>query len=193
MSSIDATGGASGVAATTYATRAHRGHRVSSGGGATDGSRPDRGARLDQALESQGITGSALTDLRSKIDDAVKQAKANGGDGSTDGREAVKSAVDQVLKDNGVDVEKFQAALRPTRGGGPGGPPTAKGSDGDGDGDNDGDGASALTKTLQSKGVDPEQFYQSLSKAISDSDGNSVDLTSVFSQFQLGSSVDTVA
>ena len=192
MSSIDATGGASGAAANTYASRAHRTHRVSGGSGANDGARADRGARLDQALESQGITGSALTDLRAKIDDAVKQAKANGGDGSTDGREAVKSAVDQVLKDNGVDVEKFQAALRPTRGGGPGGPPPPKDSDG-GDADKDGDGASALTKTLQSKGVDPQQFYQSLSKAISESDGNGVDLTSVFSQFQLGSSVDTVA
>ncbi|HEY7032601.1 MAG TPA: hypothetical protein VH482_14765 [Thermomicrobiales bacterium] len=188
MSTIDATGGASGVSSATYATRARRGHHVSGGGGPDEGSRPGPGARLDQALESQGITGTALTDLRSKIDDAVKQAKANG-DGSTDGREAVKSAIDQVLKENGVDVDKFQAAMRPSHGGGPGGPFPSNGSDGDG---ND-DGAGALTKTLQSKGVDPQQFYQALSKAIAESDGNGVDLTSVFSQFQLGSSVDTVA
>jgi len=199
MSSIDATGASSsGIAPTSSAWRGHRGHRVRGSSDGDNAQRPDGGGRLDQALESQGITGSALSDLRSKIEDAVKTARA-GSDGSTDGRAAVKSAVDQVLKDAGVDVDKLHAAMRPPgKGGGS--------SDGDGDdaggtggtataqnADASGAAAASLSKALQSKGIDPGQFFQSLNQAVDNSNGKDVDFTSVFAQFGTGSSVDTMA
>jgi hypothetical protein len=199
MSSIDATGASpSGIAQASSAWRSHRGHRARGSSDADGGRRPDGGGRLDQALESQGITGSALSDLRSKIEDAVKTARASA-DGSTDGRAAVKSAVDQVLKDAGVDVDKLHAAMRP---------PGKAGGDGDGDGDDGrpggatgaqgGDSSSAaaaasLSKALQSKGIDPGQFFQSLNQAVDNSNGKDVDFSSVFAQFGMGSSVDTMA
>jgi hypothetical protein len=196
MSSIDATGGASssGIAQAASAWKSHRSHRARGGSDADHGQRPDGAGRLDQALESQGITGAALSDLRSKIEDAVKTAKASA-DGSTDGRAVVKSAVDQVLKDAGVDVDKLHAAMRPPGhgegdgdDGGPGGATSTQGRD-----SSSAAAAASLSKALQSKGIDPGQFFQSLNQAVDNSNGKDVDFSSVFAQFGTGSSVDTMA
>jgi len=62
------------------------------------------------SLEAQGIDGTSLSDLRSKIESAVTTAKQNS-DGSTDDRESVRSAIDGVLKEAGVDLDKFDELL----------------------------------------------------------------------------------
>ncbi|HWB18974.1 MAG TPA: Clp protease N-terminal domain-containing protein [Phycisphaerales bacterium] len=63
-------------------------------------------ARFQSALESAGVDSSKIPDIMQQIDDAASKVRSSGGD-----RNAVKSAIDGVLNDNGVDVQAFRKAL----------------------------------------------------------------------------------
>jgi hypothetical protein len=80
-------------------THAHHGHR---GPG---------GAQFKQAFtnaaESAGLDASKANDVQNQIDEALKNAKANGAS-----RDSVQSTIDNILKNNGVDVDKFHEALK---------------------------------------------------------------------------------
>ena len=65
---------------------------------------------FEAAAKAAGVDSSKVPDLLSQIQDAIKSA-TTGADG-TDPRAAVRTAVDGVLKQNGVDPAKFQSALK---------------------------------------------------------------------------------
>ena len=184
--SSSATSGTSASSATDSLTGASGGvHRHHHGGGHRKG--------IDSALEDQGVSGSKLSDLRTKIQNAVTSAKSSGQD--------VKSAVDGVLKDDGIDLDKFQQDL------GAGGSGASAGT-ASADATSTSDATSALTASstpststsasidsvLEQSGIDPSTFKQSLLSFLdSANSGGSTDTSSLFSGAQAGSQVDVLA
>jgi len=163
----------------------------------------------DTELESQGFSGTALSDLRAKIESAAETAKSSSSD-----PEAVKTAVQQVLKDAGVDVDKVDADMATQRakgGGGPGGaggmggaggpppmPPTEQSEGTDSDSD-DASSSSASTSTkktlaeqLASLGIDSSSFLQALQAFLS-SDNKTADISSLFTNIPTGTQVNLTA
>lgn len=65
-----------------------------------------------KALEAAGVDPSKVADVQKQIRQAVEGVSKTGQ--RPDG-DALKAAIDGVLKDNGVDVEKFKAALEAAR------------------------------------------------------------------------------
>ena len=64
---------------------------------------------IAEALKAVGITDPAkVQDLQSQIQAAIKDASKNG----KPSRQAIKDAVNGVLKQNGIDPTKFEAALQ---------------------------------------------------------------------------------
>lgn len=82
---------------------AHRGHRHPGG--------PDFKAAFSAAAQAVGVDASKVDDLQKQIDDAVKTARKNSTTG-TDTRQAVRDAVDGVLKANNIDPAKFHEAMK---------------------------------------------------------------------------------
>jgi hypothetical protein len=84
-----------------------------------------RTAEFGSALQAAGVDSSKIDDIQKQIQDAVQGARQNGAAG-TDNRAATKAAVEDVLKNNGVDVAKFEQSLKASHakhGGRAGGPP----------------------------------------------------------------------
>lgn len=74
-----------------------------------------------EALKSAGVSESDIPALLEEIQQTVDELVAGG---SANGRrDVIKQAVDQVLEKNGVDTEKFGAAMQARRPGGPPPPP----------------------------------------------------------------------
>lgn len=74
-----------------------------------------------EALKSAGVSESDIPALLEEIQQTVDEVVASG---SANGRrDVIKQAVDQVLEKNGVDTEKFGAAMQARRPGGPPPPP----------------------------------------------------------------------
>jgi len=67
-----------------------------------------RGPQLDSVLQSLGVDSAKIPALEKQIQDAAESARKGGGQDRT----AVKQAVDNVLKSNGVDPAKFEAAVK---------------------------------------------------------------------------------
>jgi len=125
MSAISSVGTST---ATQYAEQLRRRQDGTAGG--TDFAAKMK-SMFESAAKTAGVSESDIPSLMEKVQKAVDAAKSNG---SKDPR-AIKTAVDGVLKENGVDVEKFQAAMdaqRPQGGQRPSGPPPAGGPGGPG-------------------------------------------------------------
>lgn len=108
-------------------------------------------SRFESAAKAAGVDPSKVPGLESQIQDAIQKAQQSG----TGNRGAVQDAINSVLKSNGVDPSKFQAALKAQgvgrahhhrTGGAQGQSQQANPYDPDGDGDND-----ALVSSLRSQ------------------------------------------
>ncbi len=137
---------------------------------------------LRQFAADNGITGEKFDKLRSDIDSAV-ESTLNGTGGAGASREAIKSAVQGVLKDNGLDPAEFEEQLKklgpPAGFGGPGGPGGPGGQRGPG-------GAGGLGG---SAGIDKETLDQLL-KLI---DSGEEDPNKLFDLYGTGALVDSEA
>lgn len=138
-----------------------------------EGGREGMESQLTSALQSQGFSDTQLSDLREKIDTAMKSARENGSD-----PEALKSAVDSVLQEAGVDLEQFQQDI-----GAPSGPPQGM------QGGSSSTSGAQFDSFLQSRGIDPTQFKTALMSSIN----NGTDLSQAFSGADVGSDVDVFA
>jgi hypothetical protein len=136
---------------------------------------------LSSELQQQGYSGTNLDDLLKKIQDAVQSAKS-GSDGPPD-RNAIRDAVNQVLKDAGVDTNKidndFKAAGHAHHHHHAG---AKSGQD------------SEIDPLLESLGVDPTEFKSALQNAIQNvgSDG-SIDVSKLFASAAVGSQINLQA
>ena len=63
-----------------------------------------------RAAEEAGVDPSKVADLQKQIDQAVQQARQNGGSG--DPRTAIQNAINGVLQKNGIDSTKFDDAMK---------------------------------------------------------------------------------
>jgi hypothetical protein len=78
--------------------------------------RPSRYEQLmTDALHAQNIDDETVAEIQSAINNQIAQLKANG----KVTRESVKYAVDGILKQYGVDVQKFEAYMQAHRPNGP--------------------------------------------------------------------------
>lgn len=68
-----------------------------------------RTAEFNAAAKSLGLTQEQTDALRKQVDDAIEAAKQ--GKAVPGARDTIKNAVDEVLKQNGIDAKKFHAAL----------------------------------------------------------------------------------
>jgi hypothetical protein len=132
--------------------------------------------KFEQGLEAQGYSGTELSDLMSKIQDAATAAMQNTGD-STGGKGDVRSAVEQVLKDAGVDVEQFNEDI----GVGNEAPPDGA------------QGQPAFVQTLKEQGITMSEFFSRLQTAIGNSDGQTLDLSQLLTGISVGSEIDVTA
>ncbi len=142
--------------------------------------------KLAQELESQGFTGTKLSDLRTKIQEAMSSAMKST-DATTDRGQSVRTAVEKVLKDAGVDVDKLNQDM----GIGKDGPSGAsQATDGSSDAS---EALSAFMKMLDQQGIDPKQFLDRLESMVQNSNGQAVDISKLFSGVAVGSELDVVA
>lgn len=128
------------------------------------GDKGDMGEKFNSALESQGLSEDDISTLRAKLDEAVTSAK------DSDDPDAVRSAVDGVLQDAGVDLEEFNADMAPPA-----------------DGEQD---SSGIDSILQQAGIDPSEFKTKLSSLLA---SGSTDFSSLFAEASVGSSIDIAA
>jgi hypothetical protein len=143
---------------------------------------------LKSELEQQGYSGTALDDLLTKIQDAVKGVQTANGDGSKPDPKAIHDAVNKVLADAGVDTNKIDqdfAAQHPHRHHGHGHKKGGESSDAT---------SSSIDQLLLSLGVDPKKFADALNTAVQNagSDG-SIDVSKLFASAAAGSQVDVTA
>lgn len=80
-------------------------------GGGFQGPPPEIQAQFQSAAESLGIDGSQLASLRGEIETAVQDAMKSF-DGSGSPKEAISSAINGVLEENGIDAEEFKAQMQ---------------------------------------------------------------------------------
>ena len=89
---------------------------------------PKRTAEFNAAAKSLGLTQDQTDALRKQVDEAIEAAKQ--GKAVPGARDTIKNAVDNVLKQNGIDPKKFHAALdkahRESNGGGNAAPKTLR-------------------------------------------------------------------
>jgi hypothetical protein len=98
-----------------------------------------------------------VSDIESQIQTAVQNARSSGSGNGND-RDAVKSAVDAVLQNNGVDLTKFQDAMKSAHASHRHGGKHGKDGDGDADGGQTTPGmSSTVTTSLNSlaSGIQP--------------------------------------
>jgi hypothetical protein len=67
-------------------------------------------AKFESAAQAAGIDTKQLAGLQDQIQSAV-QGALESSDGSSDPREAVESAINGVLKDNGIDADELKTKL----------------------------------------------------------------------------------
>jgi hypothetical protein len=147
------------------------------------------------ALQSAGVDPSKVGDIQSQIDAAVQSVRQDGSTSTsgTDQRAAIKQAVDGVLQQNGVDVTKFDAALKAQhaghahRGGG------AKKAGGDGDGDADDGGSAPSVGESQESGSTGAVTLNSQLADLLKSLANGTTQQSQFADLPAGSLVDVAA
>ncbi len=113
--------------------RVGRSSTAGSAGGTERGGRGGFDAKFKEAALASGLKAEDVDALQADIQAAVAQVKESS-NGTTDDRDATKSAIDSVLQKYGVDMEKFQSAMKPPSGGpgGAGGPPPGGGPQGGG-------------------------------------------------------------
>jgi hypothetical protein len=146
-----------------------------------------RQSEFASALQSAGVDSSKVGDIQSQIDAAIQSVRQNGGSSGTDQRTAIKDAVDGVLQKNGVDVSKFDAALKAQHAG-----HAHRGHKGGGGGDSDGDQDGSAT--IQSAGTTSstgtvDQKVTDLLKALADGTAQPGDAAGI----PTGSLVDVAA
>jgi hypothetical protein len=134
--------------------------------------------------------GGLFKKIESAVTTALDAAKS---DPSADPNKVVQDAIAKVFQDNG-------GAPPADAGGANGGPQSTSDADGDQHAARQGNGAvdsarQAFTQTLQSFGVDPNQFHTDFLAAIQQvqSGGTSDSSSDLFKTFPPGSSVDTTA
>jgi hypothetical protein len=99
--------------------------RLKASGGRTPEPPAEFKAEFESAAQQAGIDTEKLSGLSDKIGEAISGA-LDGLNGNSDPREAIESAVNGVLKDNGIDPEKLKEQLKSVGeklGYGQGGPP----------------------------------------------------------------------
>ncbi len=154
----------------------------------TDSSRrADFEAKILEAALAAGLDPSAANGLKDEINSAISAATKNS-DGTTDEREAVKNAVDSVLQQHGVDLEKFRSQMQPPQGGAgsppPGGPPPGGPPPGDGGG---GDLKTRVTEAAVAAGLDSSEtdsIQEQMDSIITSLVDNSDDTTDTKSTIQ---------
>ena len=100
----------SGVSSGAQLLLAQQLDRARAGQNAGDGAAKWKAA-FESALKNAGADPAKLSDLEQQIRDAVESARQNSS-GSPDQRSAVRDAVNNVLKQNGIDPAKFEAELK---------------------------------------------------------------------------------
>jgi hypothetical protein len=144
---------------------------------------------------ASGGPAQKLGGLRDKIDAAVSSALQNL-DKSTDAKDVfqtIKTAVDGVLKDNGVDPAKVQQHRHHHHHGYGGGAGGSAGGGGGAGGSAGGGGVSAhIDDLLRQNGFDPDQLRQQLASSAG-SGASTADPTAPISDLVAGPSVDVQA
>jgi hypothetical protein len=218
MSGIQQTSGNSTSQALQW-LKTHGAANASASGGANSTSgaqRPDIATLAEQSL-GKGDDQAAIADLRTKIESAVADAVKN--TNSSDPKEvgnAVRSAIDQTLKDAGVDVESFKSQLGPAGGGKrPGGPPAGgappsgarpsgpppggppPGGKAHGSGSAEESSSTSSTSTDETEDDFWKELFASATQESTDQSTNGTDLTQIFAalfkNFPNGSGVDVTA
>jgi len=67
-------------------------------------------AKFGTAAQEAGLDPEMFKELRSQIDEAVKSARDNASEG-TDVKSSIEEAVNNVLKDNGIDPSEFKSKM----------------------------------------------------------------------------------
>lgn len=134
-----------------------------------------------------GGQGGEFSKIASAVTDALQSAQASGN--TSDPNKVIEDAIAKVFQNNGTAPSSATGGQK------------AGGSDPDGDGDihsagkaGDGNPAQqAFFQTLQSFGVDPQQFHADFLAAVKDAQGGQVDASTVLKNLPPGSQVDTFA
>ncbi|QDV65997.1 hypothetical protein Pan14r_36760 [Crateriforma conspicua] len=66
---------------------------------------------MSDALQSVGVDQSTASDVLQQIDDAISEIQSGQSSGRAD-RQAVQTAIDEVLESNGIDSSKVEEAIR---------------------------------------------------------------------------------
>jgi hypothetical protein len=154
------------------------------GAGASQSSGQVQGAHHHHHHGGQGGESSKIA---SAVTDALQSAQASGN--TYDPNKLIEGAIAKVFQDKGATPSSATGGQK------------ASGSDPDGDGDihsagkaGDGNPAQqAFFQTLQSFGVDPQQFHADFLSAVKDAQGGQVDPSTVLKNLPPGSQVDTFA
>lgn len=156
--------------------------------GATSSATPSNSATqtIAQAAQSIGQAlqgghhhhhGGALKQIQDAVTNALQSAQSSGS--TSDPNKIVEDAISQVLGNNNAAVS-----------------PTGTDAEGDGSGGSMPTSAAAKTQvffqTLQSFGVSPQQFQQDLLSAVKDAQNGTVNSSTAFQNFPLGSALDTI-
>lgn len=213
MSGIQQTSGNSTIQAPQW-LKTHGATNASASGGANSNSgtqHPDLATLAEQSL-GKGDDQAAIADLRTMIESAVADAVKN--TNSSDPKEvghAVRSAIDQSLKDAGVDVDSFKSQFGPKGGGNrPGGPrpggapsggarPSGPPAGGKAHGSGSAEESSSTSSTSTDETEDDfwEELFASATSESSEASSDGTDLTQIFAalfkNFPNGSGVDVTA
>jgi hypothetical protein len=121
--------------------------------------------------------GGALKQIQNAVTSALQSAQSNGS--TSNPNKIVEDAISQVLGNNNAAVS-----------------PTGTDADGDGPGASMPTSAASRTQaffqTLQSFGVSPQQFQQDLLSAVKDAQNGTVNSSTAFQNFPLGSTLDAI-
>jgi hypothetical protein len=163
----------SGVSATTPAT-------TSSSTSAT------QGATAGVQGTGRRHRGHGFKQIQDAVTSALQTAQQSGS--TTDPNQIVEDAISKVLQNS-------------TSGTGTSATGTASAADPDGDGDPQSStsgatsgtsGTQSFLQTLQSFGIDPQQFHQDFLSAVKDAQNGNSNAATAFQSFPVGSTVDTI-
>ena len=130
--------------------------------------------------------GGMFKQIESAVTSALQSAQANG---NSDPNKVIEDAIAKVFQNAGANGPSS------------GGAQQTSGSDPDGDGDTDAAGKAdsdgnssrqAFLQTLQSLGVDPQQFHADFLAAVQDAQNGQVNPATAMQSFPPGSNVDTI-
>jgi hypothetical protein len=144
-------------------------------------------ADFESAARSAGVKDEDIEGLMKQVQEAASSASQSGD------RDAVKNAVDTVLQKNGVDMDKFHAAMEANRPkGGPGGGHGPRGAGGPPP--SGGPGGGAGTQSANSPSSQIQELLKQLQSGES-SDTDQSDLVSLLKQLtgDSGGLVDVAA